>query len=92
MRVWIVETGEQIAGVDGDVRNWHCGMLAKALADSGHEVVLWASTFHHLTKRHRFDSAQRRVLAPRLQVELFARTRLPQQCIAEARAAQSNYR
>ena len=69
MRVWIVEIGEQISGIDGDVRDWRCGILAKTLAAKGHQVVLWASTFDHITKRHRFKSAQKCDLAPGLQVQ-----------------------
>src|ERR1035437_7635354 len=64
------EIGEQILEIDGDVRDWRCGILAKTLAAKGHQVVLWASTFDHITKRHRCESAQKRAFGPGLQVRL----------------------
>lgn len=55
MRVWVVQDGEPLPGIDGDTRPWRAAMLCSALAAAGHEVVWWSSTFNHVTKKHRFD-------------------------------------
>lgn len=49
MRIWLLKDGETLPVQDGSrkMRTW---MLADALADRGHEVVWWSSTFSHQRK------------------------------------------
>lgn len=54
MRVWLINTSEPLPIDDSDVRLRRVGILAKLLAESGHEVLWWTSTFDHWHKRHRF--------------------------------------
>lgn len=70
MKVWIVQDGEPIPGIDENTRDWRAAMLAKALVARGHEVLWWASTFDHTRKRHRFDASCTVELQPGLQVRL----------------------
>jgi len=57
MRVWIIEIGESIPGIDQGAREWRCGMLSKALVAQGYEVTWWSSTFYHARKCQRFNKA-----------------------------------
>ena len=70
MKVWIVQDGEPIPGIDANTRDWRAVMLAKALVTQGHEVLWWASTFDHARRRHRFDAPRTVELQPGLQVRL----------------------
>lgn len=56
MKVWIIQDGELLPGIDPGTRDWRCSMLAKTLVAQGHQVLWWASTFDHARKRHRFNS------------------------------------
>ena len=49
MRIWLLKDGETLPVQNGSrrMRTW---MLADALADRGHEVVWWSSTFSHQRK------------------------------------------
>jgi glycosyltransferase involved in cell wall biosynthesis len=55
MRVWLLHIGEELP-VDGTTRLFRYGYLARALTDRGHEVLRWAPTFRHATKKFRFSS------------------------------------
>lgn len=70
MKVWIVQDGEPIPGIDENTRDWRAAMLAKALVARGHEVLWWASTFDHARKRFRFDAPRTVELQPGLHVHL----------------------
>lgn len=70
MRIWIVQDGEPIPGLDENTRDWRAAMLARALVARGHEVLWWASTFDHSRKRHRFDAPRTVELEPGLKVRL----------------------
>ncbi|MHB1002046.1 MAG: glycosyltransferase family 4 protein [Armatimonadota bacterium] len=52
MKVWVVKTGEPIPVHDKNNRWMRSGYLAKLLADNGHDVVWWTSTFDHFSKTH----------------------------------------
>ncbi len=54
MRVWVITVGEPLP--TDPHRGWlsRSGMLCNVLADRGHEVVWWSSTFDHARKVHRF--------------------------------------
>ncbi|MFZ2486573.1 MAG: glycosyltransferase family 4 protein [Anaerolineae bacterium] len=70
MKVWIIQDGEPIPGIDENTRDWRSAILAKALVARGHEVLWWASTFDHALKRFRFETARTVELQPGLQVRL----------------------
>lgn len=53
MRAWLLSIGEPLPCDGKGDRLWRTGLLAKALAEQGHEVRWWTSTFHHKEKRHR---------------------------------------
>jgi len=56
MRVWLIKIGEPIPTVDGPHGRWmRTGLLARALAFRGHEVLWWTSAFEHARKRHRSE-------------------------------------
>lgn len=55
MKVWIVQDGEPLPGIDPGTRDLRCGLLSRALAARGHEVLWWASTFDHVQKKHRYN-------------------------------------
>ncbi|MBF0119173.1 MAG: glycosyltransferase family 4 protein [Desulfobacterales bacterium] len=57
LKVWVIQDGEPIPGLDKDTRAWRSAMLCNALLDAGHEVLWWASTFDHAKKMHRFSSS-----------------------------------
>ena len=70
MIFWIIQMGEPIAGIDGDVRDFRYTLLAKELASRGHEVVRWTSTFSHVFRKFRFTQNKTVELFPHLRVRL----------------------
>jgi glycosyltransferase involved in cell wall biosynthesis len=70
MKVWLIQDGEPLPGIDSGTRDWRCGILAKMLVGRGHEVLWWASTFDHALKRHRFSSPKTITLQPGLDIRL----------------------
>jgi glycosyltransferase involved in cell wall biosynthesis len=66
LRIWSVTVGEPLPGLSGDARPWRGGYLARLLADRGHEVTWWTSSFDHFGKRHFVTSEQDRPVAPGL--------------------------
>jgi glycosyltransferase involved in cell wall biosynthesis len=55
MKIWLVQNGEP-SPVDSQVRLMRIGIFSKYLADHGHEVTWWDSTFFHQRRTHRFDA------------------------------------
>lgn len=55
MIVWVVNVGEPMATDPGAERKLRMGLLADTLAERGHDVVWWTSTFDHNYKRQRFN-------------------------------------
>jgi glycosyltransferase involved in cell wall biosynthesis len=70
MRAWIVQVGEPLPIDEGHPRLWRSGQLARALAEAGHEVTWWASTFEHRTKQQRDWAPRESVLAPNWRLRL----------------------
>ena len=68
MRVWLLHIGEDLP-VDGAVRRFRYSYLAEALAERGHDVLRWAPTFRHNTKRHRFADDRRVEVGPRYAIQ-----------------------
>jgi glycosyltransferase involved in cell wall biosynthesis len=56
MRVWIVNVGEPMAVDPGAERKLRMGLIADRLAERGHDVVWWTSSFDHNYKRQRYES------------------------------------
>lgn len=50
MKVWVIMTGETLPL--GNARPHRAGVLARRLAEQGHEVTWWASTFDHQEKTY----------------------------------------
>ncbi len=50
MQIWFTEIGEPLP-IEKDARLYRYGMLTMALAKYGHEIVWWASSFSHISKR-----------------------------------------
>lgn len=50
MKVWVIMTGETLPM--GNARPHRAGVLARRLAERGHEVTWWASTFDHQEKTY----------------------------------------
>jgi hypothetical protein len=53
MTSWVINVGEPIPGIDGDVRSFRYAMVTRALLEAGHSVVRWSSNFRHITKDFR---------------------------------------
>lgn len=70
MRAWLIQTGEPLP-IDGEVpRLLRTGLLAQQLADRGHDVTWWCSTFNHWTKAHRFPADATVELSPSYRLRL----------------------
>lgn len=54
MRIWLVNVGEPMAVDPGSERKLRMGLVADYLAENGHDVVWWTSTFDHNYKRQRY--------------------------------------
>ena len=70
MKIWIVSTSDPVPYVDRGQRLCRYGRLATTLAENGHEVLFWASSFDHMTKKHRCAGPLTCKPAPHLWVEL----------------------
>ena len=57
MKVWLVKLGEPLI-IDGIERLHRYGILASMLADAGHKVIYWTSTFNHFKKNQRANSSK----------------------------------
>lgn len=57
MQIWLLTTGEPLP-LDADVRLLRTGILANFLAEKGHEVTWWASTFNHFKNKHYLTNDQ----------------------------------
>jgi len=70
MHIWVVTVGEPLPADPGDNRRLRTGILADMLAEAGHEVTWWSSTFNHQTKTHRFPGPTSLEVKPGLRLEL----------------------
>ena len=55
MKIWIITVGEPLPIEESQERLLRAGILSKMLADGGHDVTWWTSTFLHMKKRHVAD-------------------------------------
>lgn len=57
LRIWIIKVGELLP-IDSNTRPMRSGILSQILAERGHQVTYWASTFSHFGKKHIFRKQQ----------------------------------
>ena len=73
MRIWLVTIGEPVPVQEGTRDRLHrTGYFARFLADHGHEVTWWTSTFDHFRKKHLFGEDVTLKLGPNLRVRLLS--------------------
>jgi glycosyltransferase involved in cell wall biosynthesis len=71
MKIWLVVIGEPVPVADGVQDRLHRGgYFASFLAERGHDVTWWTSTFDHMRKQHRFEEDRTVQINPRLQIRL----------------------
>lgn len=71
MKVWLVTIGEPVPIDDANNERLHrTGYFARFLADYGHDVIWWTSTFDHFRKRHLFEADTFLSINERLQIKL----------------------
>lgn len=70
MKVWMLQIGEPIVGIDPGARSGRSNMLGSALVERGHNITWWSSTFHHFQKRYRCHHHDTRTVKPGLAVNL----------------------
>ena len=71
MLVWIFQTGEPLHIDSESSRPMRAMNLANKLADLGHDVVIWSSSFNHQKKSHRQVSvAKRHKISERIYIQL----------------------
>lgn len=69
MKVWIVQIGEPVPShSDRSHRKMRMSMLGEALAQRGHHVTWWSTTFDHFKKRYRYQSDAHYEIAPTFQI------------------------
>lgn len=57
MRIWLVQTGEELPSDGPGTRLLRTALLARELAGRGHDVVYWNATFNHQKKIQRAASS-----------------------------------
>tara|TARA_B100001057_G_C22853573_1_gene951912 strand:+ start:1824 stop:3077 length:1254 start_codon:yes stop_codon:yes gene_type:complete len=70
MNVWIFQTGEPLQIDDITLRPMRAINLCNALIKSGHNVILWSSTFNHLKKIHRYKKFKIIKISEKLELRL----------------------
>lgn len=70
VKIWLVQDGEPLPGIDAGARAWRCGVLSRVSVEQGHEVLWWASTFDHAQKRHRRTEPETVVVSHDLRIRL----------------------
>lgn len=72
MKVWVVEISDFLPVIDGNNRLYRAGMLSKALAEKGHQVLWWTSTFSHQLRRQRFETSRTVSIQKNYRIRLLA--------------------
>lgn len=55
MKIWVAHVGEPLPIDAENERQLRMSLFARQLADAGHDVTWWTSTFDHTHKRQRFN-------------------------------------
>jgi glycosyltransferase involved in cell wall biosynthesis len=58
MNIWLVTVGEPLPIDSGSQRLLRAGLLGELLAQNGHQVTWWTSSFDHVRKCHRVNDDQ----------------------------------
>lgn len=69
MHIWLIHIGEPLP-VDGPVRLFRYGLLAKRLIARGHSVTQWAGTLNHFIKKQRMNADAAIPFAPGYDIRL----------------------
>jgi glycosyltransferase involved in cell wall biosynthesis len=69
-RIWIVTTGEPLPIDASEPRLLRAGVVAKMLANAGHEVSWWTANFDHQKKQKRFPGETERIVQSGLRLIL----------------------
>ena len=56
MKIWLLQSSEPMPVVNSDIRLFRTGMLAEELSKSGHDVLWFANSFEHYTKKQMFNN------------------------------------
>lgn len=64
MLIWLITTGEILP--TGNDRAHRTGMLSKMLAEKGHKVIWWTTTFDHQTKSFMGNANEKRSISANL--------------------------
>lgn len=70
MRCWILTVGEPLPIDGSEERRLRSGILASMLADAGHDVTWWTSSFDHWRKTHLTDGHASVRVSPGLRLML----------------------
>lgn len=70
MKIWLAHVGEPLPIDAKNERQLRMSLIARSLAERGHEVTWWTSTFDHTHKRQRFAKHTRVEVAPNLVLQL----------------------
>lgn len=70
MRIWLVKIGETLPLGKDDKRLLRTALLSKELANDGHEVVWWTSTFDHFNKTQLLEEDTDLDFLPNLRISL----------------------
>jgi glycosyltransferase involved in cell wall biosynthesis len=70
MKIWLFQTGEPLHSDQNNPRPMRVMNLANKLIESGHNVVVWSSAFHHQSKTHRSISYQCIKISDHLEIRL----------------------
>lgn len=72
MRIWLVKIGETLPIGKNEKRLLRTGLLSIALANDGHDIVWWTSTFDHFKKKQLFEVDTDFDYRPNLRISLLS--------------------
>lgn len=58
LRIWLVQTGEELPVDPGPPRLLRTALLARELVRRGHDVTFWNASFNHQQKLQRFETSK----------------------------------
>ncbi len=70
MKIWVAHVGEPLPIDAANERQLRMSLFAQRLADAGHEVTWWTSTFDHTHKKQRFRQTTNVRVGERLTLKL----------------------
>ena len=70
MKIWLLQIGEPLP-IGETVRKMRTALLADTLSTRGHEVVWWASSFDHVSKKMLFVGDEEIIVNPNYRIRTF---------------------